>query len=213
MSNSLWPCGLQHARLPCPSLSPGVCLNSYRLSGWCYLAISSSATPKVQDNKQNSNKPLLCPSWQGKSHEQASNWVVTGLQGCVCVCMCMCRCVCVWAQSLTLCELYWTQQTPPSMGFSRQEYWSRLSFPTPGDIPDPGMENASPMSPALAGGYFTTILESPGLGLDGGDVSCLQEILRKGSEFFRMVSSTSLSCFTYLLPCHLQSLLTLFHKC
>ena len=44
MSNSLWPHGLQHARLPCPSLSPGVCLDSYPLSQWCYLVISSSAT-------------------------------------------------------------------------------------------------------------------------------------------------------------------------
>ena len=37
-------------------------------------------------------------------------------------------------------------QAPPSMGFSRQEYWSGLSFPSPGDLPDPGME---PRSPAL----------------------------------------------------------------
>ena len=43
MSDSLWPHGLQHARLPCPSLSPGVCSNSYPLSQWCYLTISSSA--------------------------------------------------------------------------------------------------------------------------------------------------------------------------
>ena len=40
------------------------------------LTISSSATPKVQESKQNSNKipkPLLCPVWQGKSHEEASD--------------------------------------------------------------------------------------------------------------------------------------------
>ena len=42
MSSSLWPHGLQHARLPCPSLSPRVCSNSYPLSQWCYLTISSS---------------------------------------------------------------------------------------------------------------------------------------------------------------------------
>ena len=42
---------------------------------------------------------------------------------------------------------------PGSMGFSRQEYWSGLPFPPPGDFPDPGME---PTSPALAGGFFTT---------------------------------------------------------
>ena len=37
-----WPHGLQHTRLPCPSLSPGVCSNSCPLSRWCYLTISSS---------------------------------------------------------------------------------------------------------------------------------------------------------------------------
>ena len=45
MSNSLWPHELWHARLPCPSLSPGVCSNSCPLNQWCYLIISSSATP------------------------------------------------------------------------------------------------------------------------------------------------------------------------
>ena len=41
-------------------------------------------------------------------------------------------------------------QAPLSMGFSKQEYWSGLSFPTPGDLPDPGIEPASLVSPALA---------------------------------------------------------------
>ena len=50
------------------------------------------------------------------------------------------------AQScLTLCDP-WTlaHQAPPSMGFSRQEYWSGLPFPSPGDLPDPGIEPRSP---------------------------------------------------------------------
>ena len=40
----------------------------------------------------------------------------------------------------------WTvaHQSPPSMGFSRQEYWSGLPFPSPGDLPDPGIEPSSP---------------------------------------------------------------------
>ena len=40
----------------------------------------------------------------------------------------------------------WTvaYQSPPSMGFSRQQYWSELQFPSPGDIPDPGIEPGSP---------------------------------------------------------------------
>ena len=40
-----------------------------------------------------------------------------------------------------------------SMGFPRQEYWSGVPFPSPGDLPDPGFE---PPFPALAGGFFTT---------------------------------------------------------
>ena len=40
-------------------------------------------------------------------------------------------------------------QTPLSVGFSRQEYWSRLPCPHPGDLPDPGTEHMAPASPAL----------------------------------------------------------------
>ena len=47
-------------------------------------------------------------------------------------------------------------QAPLSMGFSRQEYWSGLSCSPPGDLPDPGIEPASLMSPALTSGFFTT---------------------------------------------------------
>ena len=45
------------------------------------------------------------------------------------------------------------------MGFSRQEYWSGLPFPSPGDLPDPGIESASPVAPELH------CLENP---MDGG---------------------------------------------
>ena len=43
-------------------------------------------------------------------------------------------------------------QAPLSMGFSRKEYWSRLPFPSPGNLPDPGIEA---LSPALAARFFT----------------------------------------------------------
>ena len=72
---------------------------------------------------------------------------------------------CCWCYSwlaaqscLTLCNS--TDCSPPaplSMGFSRQEYWSGLPMPSPGDLPDLGIE---PASPALAGGFFTS--EPPG---------------------------------------------------
>ena len=44
-------------------------------------------------------------------------------------------------------------QAPLSVGFSRQEYWSGLPFPLPGDLPDPGIE---PAAPVLAGMFFTS---------------------------------------------------------
>ena len=52
----------------------------------------------------------------------------------------------------------WTvaQQAPPSMRFSKQEHWSRLPFPSPGDLPDPGIKPESLVCPVLASGFFTT---------------------------------------------------------
>ena len=57
--------------------------------------------------------------------------------------------------SLSRVRLFLTPRTvacraPPSMGFSRQEYWSGLSFPSPGDLPDPGIEARSPALQAEA---------------------------------------------------------------
>ena len=51
------------------------------------------------------------------------------------------------------CPTPWTvaHQAPPSMGFSREEYWSGVPFPSPGELPDPGIK---PASPALAGECF-----------------------------------------------------------
>ena len=65
------------------------------------------------------------------------------------------------AELLQLCidsAVLWAvaRQAPLSVGFSRQEYWSGLPFPLPGDLPDPGIKPASLKSPALAGGFLTT---------------------------------------------------------
>ena len=51
-------------------------------------------------------------------------------------------------------------QAPLSMKFSRQEYWSGLPCPLPGNLPNPGIEPPSLISPALAGGFFTTCATS-----------------------------------------------------
>ena len=65
--------------------------------------------------------------------------------------MCMLSCVRLFATPWTVAH-----QASLSMGFSRQEHWSGLPFPSPGDLPTPGIELASPVSPALAGGFFIT---------------------------------------------------------
>ena len=59
---------------------------------------------------------------------------------------------------VSLFATLWTvaHQAPPSMGFSRQEYWSGFPCPPSGDLPDPGIELAFLTSPALAGGFFPT---------------------------------------------------------
>ena len=62
---------------------------------------------------------------------------------------------CVRAQPLQSCKLSAAprtvaRQAPPSMGFFRQEHWSGLPFPPPGDLPHPGIEPSSLASPALA---------------------------------------------------------------
>ena len=71
----------------------------------------------------------------------------------------------VKAKSLSSVQLFvtpWTvaYQAPPSMGFSRQEYRSGLPFPSPGDLPDPGIE---PGSPAFQADALTS--EPPGMSL------------------------------------------------
>ena len=72
-----------------------------------------------------------------------------GRRGTVHVCMLSCF------SPVRLFVTPWTvaRQAPLSMGFSGQEYWSGLPFPSPGDLPNPGIE---PRSPALAGRFFTT---------------------------------------------------------
>ena len=77
----------------------------------------------------------------------------------------ICPCVSLHGWSLSCAQLFvtlWTvaHQAPLPTGFSRQEYWSGLPFSFPGDLPNLGIEPASPEAPALAGKFFTT--EPPG---------------------------------------------------
>ena len=89
--------------------------------------------------------PPLCPSVSLSLLKEHSHWTVK-----------------VKVKSLSRVRLFvtpWTvaYQAPPSMGFSRQEYWSGLPFPSPGDLPDPGIE---PGSPAFQADALTS--EPPG---------------------------------------------------
>ena len=60
------------------------------------------------------------------------------------------QCVCLFTQSCpTLTTWTVARQAPLSMEFSRQEYWSGLPFPSPGDLPDPGIEPGSPALQAV----------------------------------------------------------------
>ena len=83
---------------------------------------------------------------------QQSKFLIKMLLCCARLC-----CAKLFQSCLTLPPL-WTiaHQAPLSLGFSRQEYWSGLPSPSPGDLPNPGIEPASLMSPALEGGLFAT---------------------------------------------------------
>ena len=99
--------------------------------------------------------------------------------------ICMAECLCYPLETITtllindvlccgfshvqLCVTQWTaaHQAPLFTGFSRQEYWSGLPCPPPGDLPNPGIKPASLKSPALAGRFFTTSA-TPGQGSKPG---------------------------------------------
>ena len=72
VSDSLWLHGLQHARLPCPSLPPGICSNSCPLNQWCYPTISSLCI----NSNQSINQPLNHPS----SYVTTESWWRHGRQ-------------------------------------------------------------------------------------------------------------------------------------
>ena len=74
-----------------------------------------------------------------------------GMEVCVCVCMHVLSHVQLFATPWTVAH-----QVLLPMEFSKQEYWSGLPFPTPGDLSNPGIETMSLASPTLAGRFFTT---------------------------------------------------------
>ena len=101
---------------------------------------------------------------------------------------------CVW-----LCVTLWTVvcQVPLSMGFSRQQQWSGLPFPSPRDLPNPKTESESLLSPALAGWFFTTsvpyallqeIFQTQGSNL------CLLHLLHRQGDSLSLMPPGSHTC-------------------
>ena len=74
----------------------------------------------------------------------------------MCVSTCLCMLHCFSCVQLTVTPWTVAHQTPLSMWFFRQEHWSGLPFPPPGDLPSPGIKLASPGFPALEGRVYTT---------------------------------------------------------
>ena len=72
---------------------------------------------------------------------------------------------CVVTHSLFATPWTVARQAPLSMGFPRQEYWSGLPFPSPGDLPSSGTEPTPPVSLAFAGGFLTVKATGEGLRL------------------------------------------------
>ena len=124
----------------------------------------------------------------------------------------------VKVKSLSHLQLFatpWTvaHQAPPSMGFSRQEYWSGLPFPSPGDLTDPGIE---PRSPLLQADALTseppgkqTALHEPGSGPSSEPNHTGKPDLRLPASrtminrFLLFISHPSM-VFCYSIPNHLR---------
>ena len=130
-------------------------------------AIARCLPSAKQSHRQKAREPTeqsiqRSPSRPAQSIEQVRGWRLE-LQGQdilhgICVHgICICHCCLVAKSCPTLLQPHGVCQAPLSMGSPRQEYWSGLPFPSPGDHPDPGIESASP---ALAGAFFPT--EPPG---------------------------------------------------
>ena len=181
MSNSSRPYELQHARLPCPSLSPGICSTH---AHWISDAIQPShpLSPPSSFALKLSQHLGLPMSWLFASKVRVQSfgalasasvppiniqaWLPSGLTGFISllnwrsmmrpnILLLLFRCSVVSSSFATP----WTvaHKAPLSMGFPRQEYWSGWPVPSAEDLPDPGAE---PASPVLPGRFFTP--ESPG---------------------------------------------------
>ena len=141
MPDSLWPHGLQQAGFPVLHYLPGFAQTHVH---WVSDAIQPShplSSPSCSALNLSQHQDLF--RWVGSSHQEASASVSTMNKDNTKFCPTL--------------AIPWTVacQAPLCMGFSRQEYWSGLPFPSPGELPDPEIE---PRSPALQANALLTEL-------------------------------------------------------
>ena len=128
VSNSLRPHESQHARPPCPSRTPRVHPDSRSSSQWCHPAISSSVVPF-------SSCPQSLPASESFPMSQLFTWgsQSTGVSALSFFNAWKWKVKVKSLSRIRLLATPWTaaHQAPPSMGFSRQEYWSGVPLPSP----------------------------------------------------------------------------------
>ena len=139
MFNTFRPHGLKPARFLCPWNSPG------KNTGVGCHSVLQGIFPTQGSNP---GLPHCRRILYHLSHQGSLQWCVVVVVGGLV------------AKSCPTLATPWTVacQAPLFMGFSRQEYWSGLPFPSPGDLPDPGIE---PRSPALQADSLPTELPAP----------------------------------------------------
>ena len=126
------------------SLHITIAVSMVKLSIWVTEWLGSSSGTTGPPSTSQSAHIILCPHIKLMQTSRLYS---------PCVCVCVCACVCMHAcMRSVVCDssqphgLYIVHQAWLPMGCPRQEYWSWLPFPTPGDLPNPGIETASPAS-------------------------------------------------------------------
>ena len=118
----------------------------------CWAAVSGVAQSRTRLKRLSSSS-----SSSSISHSPSPHLMVpSATTNLLFVAMLCCAVLCCSVVSDSVISWTVVCQAPLSMEFSRQEYWSGMPFPTPGDLPDSGMEPVSLMCPALAGRFFTS---------------------------------------------------------
>ena len=153
-------------RPPVPGLEKCVVV-MFSFSGYLStqgLGAGVSSTQQGEGGEVPRGRSRSCHRGWGRRARQGRPQMASVLVPCAALTNChkmtrVCLCACVQLLShdqLVVTPSTIVPQVPVSMQFPRQEYWSGLPFPTPGDLPDLGIESVSLGSPALAGGFFTT---------------------------------------------------------